>query len=172
MSIPNRLSIALSAAVLLAGCSTMTPYEPAAAPGGKGYSEQRLESNRFKIFFSGNAQTPRQTVENYLLYRAAEVTLQQGYDYFVLVDQDTHADTRYQGTSLGPGPGFGYYGWYSWGPRWGVDAYDARPVSEYEAQANIMLYKGAKPLDDVHAFNASEVKANLEAVIQRPQPKS
>jgi hypothetical protein len=159
-----------SLALALAACATATPYQPAGSSNG-GYAEQRLESNRYKITFSGNSITPRQTVENYLLYRSAEVTLQNGYDYFVLADSNTDSQTSYSQTF---GGGFGSYYWgpYAWGgPFYGANAGTSIPRTEYQAQANILVFKGEKPTNDPKAFNAHEVKANLEGVIVRPQSK-
>ena len=59
----------------LAACATPTTYQPN-IPGQKaagGYSEQRVEENRFRINFQGNTLTSRESVEGYLLFRAAEV---------------------------------------------------------------------------------------------------
>lgn len=155
-------------ALTLAACATATPYQP--SKDGQGYSEQRLESNRYKISFSGNSLTPRQTVENYLLYRAAEVTLQNGYDYFVMADSSTDTQTTYTQSFSG---GFGNYFWYPYpAPFYGASASTASPQTEYQAQANILVFKGDKPATDTKAFNAREVKANLESVIVRPAPKA
>ena len=83
---PGRVAYAIGAllVLLLAGCAVPTPYQPATK--GYGYSEQQLESNRYRVTFSGNSVTPRDTVQNYLLYRAAEVTRESGHDYFTVVD--------------------------------------------------------------------------------------
>ena len=167
----NRLTcLLIAAACTLAACATATPYQP--LHDGEGFSEQKLESNRFRVTFSGNSITPRKTVENYLLYRAAELTLESGYDYFIIADRGTEAQTRYTQTFTG-GLGFGNY-W--WGPRSalgvGVDVGNSIPSTEYEAQADFVMYKGPKPADNVRAFNAHEIKTNLEAGIVRPQPKT
>lgn len=159
--------LAICSAVALAACATSTPYQP--QKDGRGYAEQRLESNRYKVSFSGNSLTPKQTVENYLLYRAAEVTLSNGYDYFVLVQQGTDAETRYSQTFSG----FNNFGFYSWTPRGvglGAGIGTSVPSTEYEASANILLYKGKKPATETRAFDARELKANLESTITRPKP--
>jgi len=75
----KRLLIAAAALVLaggLAGCETATPYQPL-KPGSSagGYSETKLEGDRWRITFAGNSMTSRETVETYLLYRAAELTV-------------------------------------------------------------------------------------------------
>ena len=93
----------------LAACASPTPYQP--ATDGVGYADRVLETDRFRVTFGGNAETPRATVEDYLLYRAAELALAQGRDYFVLADRDTEARTRVYG-----GWPYGYAGfargWY------------------------------------------------------------
>src|SRR3546814_4954729 len=132
-----------------------------------------IENNRFRINFAGNSDTPKQTVETYLLFRAAELTLKSGYDYFVFASDSTDASTRY----LQSFDGF-YGGWgpYYWGPRsafgGGFGASTSTPITEYVAQANVVMFKGKKPDTDVHAFDAREVRTNPEPAILRPVPKS
>ena len=83
---------------LLGACARdPTPYQPAV--DGYGYSEQRIENNRFWVTFAGNDFTKADTVQKYLLYRAAELTLNYGYDYFTVVDRNMDRSTRYSGSS-------------------------------------------------------------------------
>ncbi len=51
----------------------------------------RIDSNTVMVSFRGNGYTDRQTVQSFLLYRCAQVTLEDGYDYFVLISADTEA---------------------------------------------------------------------------------
>ena len=69
----------------LMGCATA--YQHNALTGG--YTNARVDSNTYRVRFKGNNYTPREKVENYLLYRCAEITDQLGYDHFVVVSQDT-----------------------------------------------------------------------------------
>lgn len=158
---------AVAIAVVLGGCATATPYQ-SATDGHYGYAEQRIESNRYRITFTGNSDTPKQTVENYLLYRAAELTLQSGFDYFVFASDNTDANTRYLRTFDG------YWGWgsYYWGPHsaLGLGTSTATPITEYAAQASVVMFAGKKKADDVKAFDAHEVRQNLESAITRPVP--
>src|SRR5690349_6988649 len=87
---------AVASFAVLAACSTPTPYQPATSERGDGYTTQQIESNRFRISFRGNSVTSRQTVDTYMLYRAAEVTLQAGGDYFVIVNKDVDKNTGYE----------------------------------------------------------------------------
>src|SRR5258706_15466739 len=82
---------ALSLSLGLAACETATPYQPnirgQAASGG--YSDVRIEPDRWRVTFSGNSMTSRETGEGYLLFRAAELTLQNGGHRVALVDPNT-----------------------------------------------------------------------------------
>src|SRR5678815_4545876 len=112
---PRSAAIAavLAAAVGLSACATATPYQPnvpgAAVSGG--YSDYRLDMNRFRVTFAGNTLTSRETVERYLLYRAAELTLAQGYDWFALADRHTDRESR---TYYNRDP----FGYDMWRPTW------------------------------------------------------
>src|SRR5215469_7305743 len=110
----KRIVLAAMAALLLAGCETATPYRPAAPGSRQGYSEQRLDQDHWRVSFAGNSATPRETVEDYLLYRAAEITVQQGCDWFETAQRSTERKTTVVGG--GPGP-YGPYGPY-WHPYW------------------------------------------------------
>lgn len=153
---------------LLGACATETPYQP--GEGRYGYSEQQIEKNRYRVTFSGNPSTPRETVQNYLLYRAAELTVQNGYDYFTVVDRDVERETRYY--SHGYVDDFGYYGYpYRRGHRrfyrpsfYSSNAY---PVSEYSGIADIALAEGDKPEDDANAYDALDVLQQLQPLIRK-----
>lgn len=187
-------SIALSAllAVSLTACATPTPYQPVIAgkASAGGFSEQRIESNRYRVNFAGNSLTSRETVEGYLLFRAAELTVQGGYDWFSISDRDTDKKTS---TRVEPDPlyrpwygsygfwrpswrfyggGFGWRGWdpYFSGPFWG-DRVDVQTIEKFEASAEIVMQKGAKPEGDASAFDARAVTENLRARIKYPVVK-
>lgn len=154
----------LLAVGILAGCATATPYQP--LMDGQGYSDQRIENNRVRVTFQGNSSTERQTVENYLLLRAAEITLESGYDYFVMDGLDTEADTRYT-QSVSFGGAFGFYG--GWPGSFGsVGLGTSNPITKYQAQAFVTMFKGDKPEGDTRAFSARAVRDNLAPLAMRP----
>ena len=177
----------------LAGCTTATPYQPdlRGSQVSGGFSETRVTNDRFRVQFRGNTLTSRDTVERYLLYRAAELTLAQGYDWFEIDDRRTDRTQRtYVDPPIGPrfGYGFGYgywqpswryygagFGWRSWNPYFGdpffADRMDIRTVQQFEAGAEIILHRGPTPEGSARAFDARQVKQNLEPTIIRPQPR-
>lgn len=150
----------------LAGCATATPYQ--SLQNGFGYSDQKLESNRHRVSFAGNSSTPRAKVENYVLYRAAELTLDNGYDYFVLSSTSTEREPeRSGGVSFGIG-GFGFG--HRSGMGIGIGTTSNPRTKEYQGQADALLMRGTKPADNPAAYDAREVKGNLESGIVRPSP--
>lgn len=71
--------------LLLTGCSTA--YHPENLTGG--YSDFSVEETAYRVRFKGNNYTSRDQVEQFLLYRCAELTTQLGYSHFLLLSQDT-----------------------------------------------------------------------------------
>jgi hypothetical protein len=187
----KRVLTAALAALALSACATATPYQPAGPNNRNGFSEYQVESNRFRVSFHGNSVTSRETVEAYLLFRAAELTLQNGYDWFETVDRNTERDTRYvatpdplysspfYGPRLAPywggyGPywrpywrTYGYGRWSAWDPFWPRDV-DVRAITRYEANAEIVMRRGPRPAGNPEAFDAREVVQNLQGRVIRP----
>ena len=176
----------------LAACETATPYQPLSPKNAEagGYSENKIDTNRWRVTFQGNSLTSRGTVENYLLYHGAELTLNQGFDWFEMADRLTDKQTD---TYALPGPyGYGWrpywrfyggpYGWRSWDPYWGGPwgpgwgppgtppwGPDFQTIERYEASAEIVMGHGPKPDGDKRAMDAREVTTNLASHIVRPK---
>ena len=85
----NRLTLPILAAagLALSACASLAPYGPQMGPGGQGYVEQRIESNRFRVTYNGvGAPGP---VADMALLRAAELTTAEGYDWFEVTQRWT-----------------------------------------------------------------------------------
>ena len=106
--------LALTAlAALLSACATA--YQEKGLTGG--YSETQLGPNIFRVSFRGNAYTSRERAEDFTLLRAADVTLEKGFRYFVIVNSE--AGTKVGAfttptTSYTTGSAYGY-GNYAYG---------------------------------------------------------
>lgn len=166
-----KRSITIAAALLfLSACSTAPSVYAPAEEGRYGYSEQRLENNRYRVSYAGNSATSREKVEDYLLYRASELTLQTGHDYFVITSRDTEPRTSYYGGGspyAGWPPGYGFYGYGGSGFGWGLSTSTARPVTRYRAYADIVLHRGEKPEGNNWAYDARDVMNQLGPDIVR-----
>ena len=159
----GRLALSLACVIscLLAACAgAPTPYQQ--ARNGYGYSEQRIEDNRYRVSFAGNAATTRQTVEDYLLYRAAELTVQTGHDWFEVSDRNTVQE--YSGYGGSPEVGVGVGGGSDFGVGLSFPVFGGGGAGRYRADMDILVHEGEKPQEDPDAYDAF-------AVISRLQPK-
>lgn len=148
--------------LLLAACAAPTRYQP--ADGGFGYSDQQIEDQRYRVAFAGNSVTPREVVQNYLLYRAAELTTEKGYDYFTVVREDLERSTTYRGSGFTNAPVFvDRHRATAWGI--GTTSYTAYPIDSYAAFADIILHEGEKPEDDPNAYDAQDVLEQLGSTV-------
>lgn len=172
-------SAAPVALALLAGCAQPAAYAPRAPGQTTGYTDRELTPNRYRVTFTGNSVTPRQTVEDYLLLRAAEVSLAAGSRYFVFDTRNTKANSHitvfddpffYRDHMLfGPnfyGPRF-HPGYWSFRPRWGYGAFgppaDVVVTTNYEAYAEIVLLKPDQVAKETRAIDAQAVVDHMPA---------
>lgn len=171
---------AIATALLVTACSHPAAYRPATSETGPGYADERLAENRFRVTFTGNSATRRETVENFLMLRAAEVTRDAGYQWFTFDDRDVEKHTTYRTMFTGFdrwGPGWGPgLGWYRrswlydpWDPYWNRDAVTV-PSTRYEAYAEIILLTPAQAKGESHALNAADVIVRLGPAAA-PPPK-
>lgn len=148
----KRLIIIFVSLIVLSGCIS-TPYQKLADLGG--YTDRQLDNNTYRIEFKGNGYTRLETVDIYLLYRCAELTIEKGYDYFVIVTKDNIGSTSYSTTS-------------TINPNGGVSTSN-RSFTRYTATAIIKAYIGKKHDNEATAFDAREIMNNLQPEIVRPK---
>ena len=176
-----RLLVVAVLAFVASCSSAATPYQPSVSPGGYGFSETPIEQNRVRLSFRGNSLTGRETVETYLLLRAAETTIERGFDHFVVANRATDADVqRYrEAEPFYPAfrPVYYYfhprYGWRPYyDPFYRTGFWDSparvREITRYEAVAEIAMFRGAKPADNPNAFDARDVVSNLRGRVAAP----
>jgi hypothetical protein len=142
-------------ALFLSGCLAPTPFKPAQGRASDGYTVERLEADHFRIGFAGNEATSPRQVADSLAYLAAEVTLRNDADYFVIAANKMAQATTYH--AMG-----GYSeDVFCCRVRGGVSGH------EYEASAEITIRKGKAPPDDPAAHDAREVADSLAPRVKR-----
>jgi hypothetical protein len=122
--------------LLLLSCATQ--YQPRAWAGG--YSEVKLAADVYEVTFAANGYTDATTTRNYLLYRCAELTKQNGFDHFIWLSGDDQ-------TSLSLAPNLSV-------------------MTKPTLVAKIQLGKGPKPRGPI-AWVADELLAELGPQIKR-----
>jgi hypothetical protein len=162
-----RTFLFLAAAATLAACASVPPpYAAAASSTAVGYSETQIESNRYFVTYRAPSGADIGVLEDYALLRAAELTLQNGRDWF-WVDRRT-IDEQY-GNGYGPSVGVGVGGG-SWGNRSGasVGVGVNFPIGggggqrARSATLEVRFGEGPKP-DAENAYDARAVSTNLRA---------
>ena len=158
----------------VAACQTLPVYRPRGPNDSVGYTDKELTHNRYRVTFAGTSGTRREQVEDYLMRRSAEVTLNAGYSYFAFDTRDTKANTRYHSDfALSGGYGFGprrpWY-WSNFGfnePGFGDDVV---PITRYSAYAEIVLLTPDQAKNDPDSISAREVLQNMNAPPGEPPP--
>ena len=95
MNMPWRYvkhALLVTTCLVVVGCSDPTFYRPAS--NGYGYAEQKIGPDRYQVVFAGNHKTRRETVHQYVLFRAAQLADQEGYRY-VSVNGQSQRIERY-----------------------------------------------------------------------------
>lgn len=175
--------------LVLAGCAAHTPYQPEAAGSSLrgGYSERRLSRDTFEIGFSATRATGIDVVERFLLYRAAELTIEQGFDWFEVSDSALEGSAY---TYLSPNDryrvtyGGGYEEWRRYWRffryRFGAEEIEGDPLwlqkagpkaaKRIEARTVIRMRRGAMPAGLEGGFDARSVIADLSPAVRPNKP--
>lgn len=160
----SMLAVAASALALTA-CASLAPYGPSMGPNGQGFSEQRIESDRYRVTYRGvGAPGP---VADRALLSAAQLTTDQGYDWFEVTQRyidgrpDSAGGVR---PSLSVGGGSSRYngrygGFSSSGVGVGVGLNFSGP-SPTQTVLEIRLGRGQRP-ERAEAYDARDVLRNL-----------
>ena len=163
MRFAPRYGIALTVAALSIGVAACGSDN--GSDGGGGSSAKS----------GSNTATPRETVESYLLLRAAEVTRAAGFTNFVFDTRNTRANTSYQTVPYGPPDpfwgrprGFGYWG--GWGFPY-EPSYDVVVRTNYEAYAEVVLLTPEQAAHESRAINAAEVISRIGPEAAPPPPR-
>ncbi len=170
----TRTLSALALVLVLIGCAGKpTPYKPKA--DRTGYSQQQLDAPTWRVQFAGNINTPRETVENYLLYRSAEIMLFGGYEKFVMLEKDIERNVEYRDTGYYPHFGYGLHHGRHHGHHHGLSYYGPTrysPLVSYSGTATIRIYSGGPPPNNAPVYDAQEIVQQLGPTMVLPQAGS
>lgn len=176
-------AVLLLGAALLVGCTRPTPYQAMGADGSGpryGYADRQLAEDRYRVTVSGNEATSRETVEDYLLYRAAELAHQRGAAGFRVVEREVQPVSRTIRTYSGPRRPVGRYflpapfrnSFYNTdeldelGPPFAA----SRELIRYRLSAEIELLRELPAAPGADVYATREVLTRLGPTIRRPPP--
>lgn len=156
--------IALFAASLAACATTPTVYGPARGAGAVGFSDMRIEKDRYRVTFQGGPGAPAAQVEDYVLLRAAQITLDSGYDWFRVVGRtgSSRGGGGGSGSSVSIGGGSGGYG-RGGGVGVGVGTtFDLSGGPSLSSSIEIVLGRGPRP-GEPNVYDARDVSRTIGA---------
>lgn len=88
---PQRPVRAALVAALVVALEACTPYQPLGILGG--YHDLRMGEDVFLVSFRWFRFTPPERIRDFLMLRAAEVALERGAPYFIILDQEKELGT-------------------------------------------------------------------------------
>ncbi|MGH1471668.1 MAG: CC0125/CC1285 family lipoprotein [Cellvibrionaceae bacterium] len=166
-----KLSFLLLAVTLVA-CSSRPVYSPAEKSGNVGFYESKLTDDRYRVTFIGYPSTSGDDVQNYVLLRAAELTLQNNFDWFKVINRTTTEKSQYSEPTWTIGLSSGCYpfGCRAIGSRWysGLRVNSENYSDRYKASIEILMGK-EKPADPSKVYDARELEKNLRKTIVNPR---
>jgi hypothetical protein len=163
-------SVLLVSSLILGGCASQPDYREATG-GGFGYSQSKFTDTQYRVSFKARG-TDKSKAMDYAMLRAAELTLEQNYDWFLVTDRETLVDK--EAVQVSPQVGFSrrYTTVRDCGAltcrtsRFPSSQFETgvfiggSDQSEIESILNIEMGKGERP-DTGTPFDASQVVENL-----------
>ncbi|MEL6364468.1 MAG: hypothetical protein AAFR11_06475 [Pseudomonadota bacterium] len=155
-------AIAVAGLAFLAACETAPDYGPASREGAKGYSEQRIETGRYRIRYQERSGARLSEAMDKALLRAAELTRKNGASWFQVVSRDSEKEETggRSGVGFGVGTGgrIGGSGFGALSLSTGTGSRSGAPVAILE----IVIGTGEKP-EGPDVYDADEVYASLSS---------
>lgn len=154
--------------VFLSGCATTYHKQT----WTDGYSDMKLQDDVFKVSFKGNAYCGKGRTENFAMLRCAEVALNNGYNYFVIVEGGTDLQTgsyttpvtaQTYGTATGTGYSYGNYTNYS-GTYSGATHYSGGQTYTFRkptASYTIKCFKEKPENIPAMVYDARQIEKNI-----------
>lgn len=143
--INNALKAGVGVFVLfLSACASLPPYHQAQGEG-YGYQERKISDNQYRIHFKAKGNNHVQAMD-FALLRAAEVTLLEGSDWFVVTDRQSNKDNTKQRAAS----------------ESSNDASQLANTNEVESVIEVRLGKGIRPANE-SSYSALEVKRNIRS---------
>jgi hypothetical protein len=85
MNILNRNNLLILTFIVLTSCAT--PYRPCGS-SSYGYKDKIIQEGIYTVSFHGDENTSKKSVDKMCLLRCAELTLEKGYKYFEIIDEE------------------------------------------------------------------------------------
>jgi hypothetical protein len=143
--------------------------------GAYGYSEMPMDSTTYQVTYTGDQTTPADVVDRYALFRSAELTVAKGFNYFIVMDGSANANIT--STTI---PGMESHNTtieHHVDPQTGQmipvavtttsQDYSTSTSTTHTVTKTIRMFKGERPGDNAHAFDAKSMISVMGPSVQR-----
>jgi hypothetical protein len=171
--------IIVAAMLALTACASSPRYVAADKPGDYGYYSRKISENRYRVNFTGNRRTSLEETRDYILLRAAQLTLEHDNEWFRIVDRETSTSESHDAWEPRTGIGYerAYYVQRSCGllactqsvqpvtytrMDFGADFDTGRPETRHSQSIEIVMGKGTPP-EDGDYYDAEDVVKSIRA---------
>ncbi len=162
----KKIALVLTGLLVTACASGPSAYGPVDADSRDGFRSTQLEQDRFRVSFRGNEPLE---VQDYALLRAAEITLDEGYSHFKILDgYMTDNAGRRSPFSTSVGVGFGGRGYRHGGTRThiGIGVDDVVKAIDGDSYTSIievrLLHSGSQ---DPSVYDAASVAGSVKPLV-------
>ncbi len=170
----NKFITLILMTLLVTACASKPEYRPA-NKGSVGYSEQKITNDRYRVQFKSISHSVANAAD-FALLRSAELTQEQGFDWFVVTSKETFVESQ----KVEPGSAIGLSHQQRIERRCGLITCETyrRPSNEVGITLNsgdnrkevhsileIRMGKGMMPNDS--SYNAADVIENLSQKIDK-----
>jgi len=153
-------------ACIFAACGA-TKYAPVrgSLPISTGYLEAPLDSTTWQVSFVANPETEIGVVNRYVLFRAAELTAQHGFDYFLVLDYWNNSNA----SSVGMEPEPSLVSCPTRSPAFpnGLPQIPQFVEGSRSAAMTVRMMHGRSPVNNSRAYDAHFVIASMGPSIAR-----
>ena len=170
----KNIIILFSLIGLLSACSSSPEYR-AAKNNGYGYQESVLNQDKIRVHFKTRSDNKLKAID-YTFLRAAELTVQQNYDWFIVTSRDVLVDGKNQPSSsvhtgFGTRRDCGFYGCSSQpSTHLGIGINLGDKGQEIESILEIKLGKGIRP-ENQESYEAREIIKNMRTKYKLDEAK-
>lgn len=88
----TKTTLLMLLVLALSSCASHSRYKEATG-SGYGYTEEKLNQTHYLIQYKVRGND-RKRAEDFALLRAAELTSEQGYDWFIVTQRETHQNNN------------------------------------------------------------------------------
>ena len=150
----------------------VTPAATAAELAAGNFTATRKAQDKYNVAVAGTAMTTRAEIENYMLYRTAQLAMQDGYTWFELVEARAPGDKVARVARDPEGPRYSFRiphwrpvwrikadaskDWQVWNPFSGAPfpLNEGDKITAYDVKADVVMHKGMTDGVNPLAFEA------------------